>query len=313
MCSTAIINSVNPITRHIAVAINPTASFGRTRDVGPAVVDALLAAGHHVRALKEPNAELLRIAVARAVDDRVDALVVVGGDGMVSLAVNELGDSGIPLGIVPSGTGNDTARGLGIPVDDTVAAISGLLSALGTAPRVIDVGVVRHGISETRFVGVVSAGFDALVNDRANSWRRPRGKSRYTLALLRELLFLSSRRYDLVVDGVPTAVDAVLISVANNVSIGGGMKVVPHARVDDGRFDLFTVAPVGRFRLLRFFPKVFSGTHTQLDVVSFRTLERVRIDADGVVAYADGERIGPLPIDIHVLPGALRVLAPGLI
>lgn len=313
MCSAAIINSVNPITRHIAVAINPTASFGRTRDVGPAVVDALQAAGHDVRTLKEPNAELLRSAVARAIDERVDALVVVGGDGMVSLAVNELGDSGIPLGIVPSGTGNDTARGLGIPVDDTAAAIRGLLDALGSAPRVIDVGVVRHGVSETRFVGVVSAGFDALVNDRANLWRRPRGKSRYTLALLRELLFLSSRRYELVVDGVPTAVDAVLISVANNVSIGGGMKGVPHARVDDGRFDLFTVTPIGRFRLLRFFPKVFSGTHTQLDVVSFRTLERVRIDADGVVAYADGERIGPLPIDIHVLPGALRVLAPGLI
>lgn len=313
MYSTAIINSVNPITRHIAVAINPTASFGRTRDVGPAVVDALKAAGHDVRTLREPNAELLRIAVARAVRDRVDALVVVGGDGMVSLAVNELGDSGIPLGIVPSGTGNDTARGLGIPVDDTAGAIGRLLSALGAAPRLIDVGVVRHGISETRFVGVVSAGFDALVNDRANSWRRPRGKSRYTLALLRELLFLSSRRYDLVIDGVPAAVDAVLISVANNVSIGGGMKVVPHALLDDGRLDLFAVAPVGRLRLLRFFPKVFSGTHTELDVVSFRPLERIRMDADGVVAYADGERIGPLPIDIHVLPGALRVLAPGLI
>ena len=146
---------------------------------------------------------------------------------MVSLAVNEIGDSGIPLGIVPSGTGNDSARGLGIPVDDTAAAIATLLAALDAPPRVVDVGLVKHGISQTRFVGIVSAGFDALVNDRANSWRRPRGRSRYTLALLRELVSLAPRRYELTVDGAAVVVDAVLISVANNVSIGGGMKIVP--------------------------------------------------------------------------------------
>lgn len=304
---------MNPITRRIAVAINPTASFGRARDVGPAVVEALVDAGIAVTVLTEANAELLRLAVARAVTEGIDALVVVGGDGMVSLAVNELGDTGIPLGIVPSGTGNDSARGLGIPIDDTTAAIATLCAALDSPPRVVDVGLVRHGISQTRFVGIVSAGFDALVNDRANSWRRPRGRSRYTLALLRELVSVAPRRYELTVDGAPVVVDAVLISVANNVSIGGGMKIVPHAKMDDGFFDLFTVAPLGRFRLLRFFPKVFSGTHTELAEVSFRSVRRVTIDAPGIVAYADGERIGALPIDVEVLPGALRVLAPALI
>jgi diacylglycerol kinase (ATP) len=241
------------------------------------------------------------------------ALVVVGGDGMVGLAVNELSDSSVPLGIVPTGTGNDTARGLGIPIDDSIAATRMLLKALDAPARVIDVGLVRHGSSETRFAGIVSAGFDALVNERANAWRRPRGKSRYTLALLRELLSLAPRRYELTVDGTAVSVDAVLLSVANNVSMGGGMKIVPHARMDDGIFDLFTVAPLGRLRLLRFFPKVFSGAHTGVDEVSFRPLSRIRIDAPGIVAYADGERIGPLPVDIEVLPGALRVLAPGLI
>jgi diacylglycerol kinase (ATP) len=90
--------------------------------------------------------------------------------------------------------------------------------------------------------------------------------------------------------------------------LGGGMRIVPHARVDDGVLDLFTVAPLGRLRLLRFFPKVFSGTHTTLDLVAFRTLRTVRIDAPGIVAYADGERIGPLPIDIEILPAVLHVL-----
>ncbi|MET4638467.1 diacylglycerol kinase family protein [Mycetocola sp. 2940] len=304
---------MNPITRRIVVAINPAASFGRSRQVGSAVVAALSNDGCLVTALSEPNAELLRLAVRSALTEPVDALVVVGGDGMVSLAVNELGDTGIPLGIVPTGTGNDTARGLGIPLEDPAAAIQVLRDALDAPPRILDVGLVHHGITETRFLGIVSAGFDALVNDRANLWRRPRGRSRYTLALLRELVALTPRRYELTVDGAAVTVDAVLLSVANNVSLGGGMKIVPHARMDDGFLDLFTVAPLGRLRLLRFFPRVFSGTHTGLDVVSFRTLRRVRIDAPGIVAYADGERIGSLPIEVEVLPDSLRVLAPPLI
>ncbi|MCU1418893.1 diacylglycerol kinase family protein [Mycetocola sp.] len=299
---------MSPTPRRILVAINPDASFGRNQNAGRVVVAALSSAGCDVTALQESSVDLLRLSLRRALAERPDALVVVGGDGMVSLAVNELADTRIPLGIVPSGTGNDTARGLGIPLGDPAAAIRTLLAALDAPRRVIDVGVVRHGGSETRFAGIVSAGFDALVNERANAWRRPRGKSRYTLALLRELISLAPRRYELSVDGTSFSVDAVLLSVANNGSLGGGMRIVPHARVDDGVLDLFTVAPLGRLRLLRFFPKVFSGTHTTLDLVAFRTLRTVRIDAPGIVAYADGERIGPLPIDIEILPAALHVL-----
>lgn len=299
---------MSPTPRRILVAINPDASFGRNQNAGQVVVAALSSAGCDVTALQESSVDLLRLSLRRALAERPDALVVVGGDGMVSLAVNELADTRIPLGIVPSGTGNDTARGLGIPLGDPAAAIRTLLAALDAPRRVIDVGVVRHGGSETRFAGIVSAGFDALVNERANAWRRPRGKSRYTLALFRELISLAPRRYELSVDGTSFSVDAVLLSVANNGSLGGGMRIVPHARVDDGVLDLFTVAPLGRLRLLRFFPKVFSGTHTTLDLVAFRTLRTVRIDAPGIVAYADGERIGPLPIDIEILPAALHVL-----
>lgn len=292
------------------MAINPTASFGRTRDVGPTVVSALSAAGFRVTVLQAVNAELLRAGIARAIDDSIEALIVVGGDGMVSLGVNVIGDSGVVLGIVPSGTGNDTARGLGIPTDDTTSAIRMLLHALARPARSIDVGLISHGVVQTRFTGVVSAGFDALVNDRANSWHWPRGKSRYTFALLRELVSLAPRRYELTIDGRPLSIDAVLVSVANNVSIGGGMRIAPDAHIDDGVLDLFTVAPLSRLRLLRFFPKVFSGTHTELDVVSFSSLRRIRIDAPGVVAYADGERIGALPIEVEILPGALLVLGP---
>ncbi|MCP2030519.1 diacylglycerol kinase (ATP) [Okibacterium sp. HSC-33S16] len=295
--------------RRIAVAINPEASFGKTRSVGPAVIAALEARGATVLPLQEPNIELLRQSVKVRVGQGIDALVVVGGDGMVSLAANALAETTIPLGIIPSGTGNDAARGLGIPIGDTDAAVQLLWTALQHGPRAIDVGVVRHGLHTTRFVGILSAGFDAIVNERANTWARPRGRSRYTLALIRELAVLKPRRYEITVDGVTSERRAVLIAVANNGSLGGGMRAVPHASMEDGLLDLFVVAPLSRWRFLRLFPRVFSGTHTDLDVVSFRTVSSVTLDADVLIAYADGERIGSLPVEVSVLQRALWVLA----
>ncbi len=295
--------------RRIGVAINPSASFGKTRAVGPMVLDALRAAGHRTVQLQENDVEGLRVSVRAAIDAGLDALVVVGGDGMVSLAVEAVQDSGLPFGVVPSGTGNDIARGLGIPLDDPAAAIDLVVGALDREPRTIDAGTATVGDRTTWFVGAVSAGFDALVNERANRMRRPRGRSRYTIAILRELIALRPRRYDLVVDGVAESVEAVLLAVANNTSIGGGMLIAPQADLADGRFDLFVVAPVSRSRFLRLFPKVFSGAHTELDIVRLSRVRSVTIAAPDISAYADGERIGPLPVVVEVVPGALRVLA----
>ncbi|WP_426623929.1 diacylglycerol/lipid kinase family protein [Leifsonia sp. McL0607] len=112
-----------PVTpRSVVVAVNPMASFGRRRDVGPRVVERLRAAGHTAIAVDQANIELLRRETARAVEAGADALVVVGGDGMANLGINIVAQTDIPLGIVPSGTGNDLADGLGIPTDDSEAA-----------------------------------------------------------------------------------------------------------------------------------------------------------------------------------------------
>ncbi|PJJ63700.1 diacylglycerol kinase (ATP) [Compostimonas suwonensis] len=308
------------------MAVNPRAAFGRHRDVGPRVVAALRGGGYGVTALLEPDYATLRSAAASALarpdGGCADALVVVGGDGMVSLGANLVAQTGIPLGIVPSGTGNDMARGLGIPLDDTDAAIAVLTRALGCGipgspvvvpgpiiTRTIDAGRVHHADGTTWFASVVSAGFDARVNERANGMRRPRGASRYTIAMVRELIGLRAIRYSLVVDGQARELDALLISVANNGSIGGGMRIAPDARLDDGALDLFVVAPLSRIGLMRVFPRVFRGTHTSLPQVSLERVRSVALDAPGVVAYADGERIGPLPVTIEVVAGALRVLA----
>ena len=299
--------------KRIVVAINPQASFGKTRAVGPAVVHTLRAAGHEVTSLTEPDLEQLSAAAAAALKKKPDALVVVGGDGMVNLGVNLVAETRIPLGIVPSGTGNDMSRGLRIPVGDTEAAIDALLDALSRPPRVIDAGRVTRSDGIVSWYGcVLSAGFDAIVNERANLMRWPRGRSRYNLALLRELAMLKPISYRLELDGIPRQTKAVLVAVANNTSLGGGMLVTPDASLDDGLLDVLVVQPLSRVAFLRIFPRVFKGTHVTDERVSISRASRIRIDADDVVAYADGERVSSLPIDIQVIPGALRVLAPTL-
>lgn len=297
-------------SRRLVVAINPTASFGKGRDVGPAVVQTLRALGHDVTSLQEPDFEQLMESGRRAVASKPDALIVVGGDGMVNLGTNLVARTKVPLGIVPSGTGNDMARGLGIPHDNTEAAIEALIAALDAPPRVIDAALVSGPDRDDRwFACVLSAGFDAIVNERANKLTRPKGPSRYLVALGLELIKLKPIQYRVTLDGVSLETSGALISVGNNVSLGGGMKVTPDAKVDDGVLDVLIVQALGRLSFLRIFPRVFEGTHVTDRRVTIHRAKHIRIEADAVVAYADGERFGSLPIDIQVVPKALRVLS----
>ena len=303
--------------KKLVVAINPSASFGASREVGPAVVQTLRAMGHEVTSLTEPDFEQLLASARAAVRKRPDALIVVGGDGMVNLGTNLVAGTKVPLGIIPSGTGNDMARGLGIAHDDTEAAIRILDAALTAGPRAIDAGRMRWtdaetGVTDERwFACALSAGFDAVVNERANAMRHPKGPSRYILALLAELARLKPISYRLVLDGEPIETNAVLVALGNNVSLGGGMKITPDALLDDGLFDVLMVKPLSRVAFLRIFPRVFAGTHVTDARVRIVRAKKVRIEADTpLVAYGDGERIAALPLDVEVVPGALRVLAP---
>lgn len=293
--------------RRLIVAVNAAASFGRHRAVGPAVAERLIVEGYDVTIVREANFELLRRETEQAFAKGTDALIVVGGDGMVSLAVNLVAGTGVPIGIVPTGTGNDLARGLGLRFDDPATATEELVAALERPPRSIDVGAIRHGAHRTLFACVVSAGFDAVVNERANRMTRPRGPSRYTIALIRELATFRPRRYTITIDGVRREQRAMLVSVANNSSFGGGMRIVPHADLSDGMLDVFIVHPLSRAGLIAVFPKVFAGEHTDHPAVEFVRARNVVIDADDIVAYADGERIGALPVEVEVVPGAVSV------
>lgn len=301
---------VNVSAGHVVVAINPSASFGSQADAGRQTTQALESAGYLVTALQAPSFELLQGMVHRALAQSPDALIVVGGDGMVSLAVNAVAQTSIPFGVIPAGTGNDFARGVGIPVGNILAAIAHLQQALKSEPVRIDLGRVTSadGAQVRWFAGILSAGFDALVNERANLMKWPRGKSRYIVALVRELIRFRPQQYSLLVDGVSSTSSAMLIAVANNSSMGGGMQVAPHATLQDGRLDLFILKPLSKLRLLWLFPKVFSGRHVTEPEVLFEPCSTVTISGPRIAAYADGERVWGLPVEIDIVPSAVRLL-----
>jgi diacylglycerol kinase (ATP) len=288
------------------VAINPTAHSGKGAGVGARVVERLGRAGYAVQHVVGADARDLHNLLTRQLRED-STLVVVGGDGMVSLAVNLLAGTRRALALVPAGTGNDFARGMRYPVDDIDACIELTLVALAREPQSVDLAEVTGSHGMRMVAGVVSAGFDALVNERANRMRFPRGHSKYTIAIFRELLALRPRHYELTVDGVVSRIRAVLVSVANNSFMGGGMWVSPSSSFSDGALEVFEVGPVSRRRLVRLLPSVFKGGHVNEPEVRITGVVTARLDSPGVVAYADGERIGPLPIDVTVRPGVLRL------
>lgn len=297
---------------NLVVAINPRASFGKNAGVGPRVVSALREAGHNVQELQASSYAALRDQLAAAIRDSPEGVIVVGGDGMVHLGVELCSQHNIPLGVIPAGTGNDLARHLGIPLDiDDAQRL--LLEYLGEEPIAIDHGVARSAQGdETPFACVLSAGFDAIVNERANRLVFPKGRHRYTLALLIELIKLKPLSYTLEVDGERHTGKYLLVAVANSQSFGGGMKVTPEASVHDGLLDVFTLKPLSRLAFLRIYPRVFAGTHVTDKRVTITQARVVRIESEGIVAYADGERVGPLPLEVSVTGGSLRVFAPAL-
>lgn len=288
---------------------NPTAGRGRHRDLLSAVVGRLGSQGAAVRVLEAHTGEEAEKACHAAVADGVSALVAVGGDGTVHQALQAVAQRPVGFGVVPAGTGNDFAAGTGVPPEPLTAA-GGIAEAVrDTRHRPIDLARMTGAAGEVRWFGaVLAAGFDAVVNERANRMRWPRGPRRYDLAILLEMARLRPRRYALDLDGADHGFDGVLVAIGNCESYGGGMRILPGADPADGLLDVVVAAPLGRLTMARLKPRLRRGTHvTDPRVTTYRAAE-VRIHADGIIGYADGERIGPLPLVVRCVPGAVRLL-----
>lgn len=291
--------------QQLGLIINPTSGKGNGKVHGELAKKTFIEAGVDVLDLSADTFEAARAKAQAAIKaGKLDGLVVAGGDGMAHLGANLCAGTGLPMGLIACGTGNDAARTLGLPVVDGEAGAKVILDNI---TRCVDLG---HGTNEDRdfyFFGSISAGFDAVVNARANKWSWPKGPSRYILAMLRELAVFRPLKYTAVVDGAKRDIEAMLCAVANARSFGGGMLIAPEASIEDGELDLFIVHPLSRPAFLKMFPKVYTGGHVTHPAVEIVRAKNLSINAGNVPTFADGEYVGSKPVNIKVAPQTLNV------
>ncbi|MFD9337872.1 diacylglycerol kinase [Streptomyces sp. NPDC060028] len=294
------------MTAEITLFVNPTAGRGRGAHAAQPAASALRAAGFAVRTVVGADAEDALARLRIAVREGTGAVIAVGGDGMVSLALQALAGTLVPLGVVAVGTGNDFARSLGLPVRDPAQA--GRLAA--EALKQSRIREIDLGRAAGKWYGtVLCSGFDSRVNDRGNRMRLPAGRFKYDLAMVAELAAFKPFPYRITLDGGPVIeTEATLVAVGNGSSYGGGMRICADAVPDDGLFDVTVVGDCSRATLLKVFPQVYKGTHLSHPKVSVYRAAKVTLEAAGITAYADGEPLGPLPVTAECVPAAVRLL-----
>jgi len=231
----------------------------------------------------------------------ISSVVAFGGDGFIHEIIQHIVPRDIPLGVIPCGTGNDFARSIGVY---RLSLTQQLDLIARSEPRSIDLGRV----GSIWFAAILSSGFDALVNERANVMRWPKGRMRYNIAMIEKIAALRTHSYRMRCDEISLDVEATLVTVANGPSYGGGMNVCPDANLTDGFFDVMVLGKVSRIELLKVFPKVYTGRHVGHPAVTFYRCREIEIIGSGS-SFADGEPISYLPLTAQCVPNALKVWA----
>lgn len=257
-----------------------------------------------------------------------DALVIFGGDGTVHRHLPQLAKLRLPVLVVPSGSGNDFARALKLSsIRDSLAAWHKFSSA-GHNVRDIDLGLITPladkndagdapAPPERLFCCVGGIGLDAEVSRRANllpRWLRAHGG--YVFSLLPGLLKYAARNASISLfrDGafIPAPFKRIMVAAfANAPTYGGGMKIAPQAKLDDGRLDICIVGEINKFVFLCLFPTIYYGRHLGISQVEYRQTERLRIETESPTdVYGDGEYVCRTPVEVRVARKALRVIVP---
>ncbi|EFI30832.1 diacylglycerol kinase [Mycobacterium tuberculosis 94_M4241A] len=265
----------NPLSGHGAAVKAAHGAIARLKHRGVDVVEIVGGDAHDAR-------HLLAAAVAKG----TDAVMVTGGDGVVSNALQVLAGTDIPLGIIPAGTGNDHAREFGLPTKNPKAAADIVVDGW---TETIDLGRIQDDNGIEKWFGTVAAtGFDSLVNDRANRMRWPHGRMRYYIAMLAELSRLRPLPFRLVLDGTEEIVaDLTLADFGNTRSYGGGLLICPNADHSDGLLDITMAQSDSRTKPVP--PPIFKGAHVELDEVSTTRAKTVHVECPGINVYADGD------------------------
>ncbi len=293
----------------VTALTNPASGHGAAIRAAQIAIARLQHRGIEVVEIIGDDAEDARYLAGAAVERGTDALMVTGGDGVVSNALQVLAGTDVPLGIIPAGTGNDHAREFGIPTKDPEAAADIVVDGW---TETIDLGRIRDDRGVDKWFGTVAAaGFDSLVTDRANRMSWPHGRLRYYIAMLAELSQLRMLPFRMVIDGTQEIdADITLAAFGNTRSYGGGLLICPDADPTDGLLDITMAHSASRTKLVRLFPTVMKGTHVNLDEVSTARAKSVRVECPGINVYADGDFACALPAEISAVPAALQILRP---
>lgn len=305
----------------LTLVVNPQAGHGRARRMLPFVCAEILKGmpGASLKVYQTTSYREARqrtIAAAAAARPAhegtpADALLVMGGDGMMHLGVNACADTDVPLGLIPAGSGNDMCRGFGLPAVNPLQAAKVIA---GGATRRVDLLKVSGSLlegAETRYVGtVVATGYDARVNRRANRMKLPIGGLRYAASVIAEIATFEPMRYRITIDGRDRIEPALLVAVGNAGYYGGGIHINTDHDITDGLLDVTVIHPVSRATLIRLLPALFTGAFATDPSVEQLRAERVGIDGDGLFATGDGEELGAVPVQIELVPKVLSIYTP---
>jgi len=288
----------------IIILFNPAAGRGTARRKLGGALDVLRRGGVKPDVRESRSTEHLRELARQARDERPDIVVSAGGDGTHHHVLNALRGGGGPLGMIPLGTGNDLPQALGVPPDPGAAAAI----LLRGKTRRIDLG----GVGSSVYAGMAGTGFDAVVaryvNERA---QRIRGRWTYSWAILRCLINYQPQPLELEAEGCSFAGKVMAVLVGNLPQYGGGFRIAPRARPDDGLLDVCLIPAMSKARLLPWIPRIYRGTHlADPRILYFQTSRLTLRSREPLELYGDGEFIQPLPVTIEVLPRSLDVIVP---
>jgi len=283
-----------------AIVINPGSGGGKGAVLGRQVAGYFASHARDYTVITATSANKLKSNLEVFLDlpegQNCEGVIAVGGDGLAHLVIQLVAPRKIPFTVIPAGTGNDLVRSMGWDLDSMTQQLDFVTS---TTPTPIDLGMV----DSEWFGAILSTGFDSVVNERANAMDWPKGPMKYNLAIAMELPRFKPLSYTIELDTQLLQVEAMLIAVANGKSYGGGMQVCPDASMNDGLFDVMILHPVSKVEFVKVFPKVFKGAHKGHPQVRFYRSARVSISS-AAIAYADGERIGGLPVRAECMAGA---------
>jgi YegS/Rv2252/BmrU family lipid kinase len=303
------------LNRRTAAIVNPRAASGKAAAQWPKIVQQI----GLVEAVFTQRPDHARELAGELLDQGFERILAVGGDGTISETVNGFFRDGRPInpaaefGILPMGTGGDFQRTLGIR--NMEAAVEVVRAG---KPKLIDAAEItfeRHtgGRASRYFINLTSFGMGGEVATRAkNALSGVSGKLAFLYATVEVFFRYQAKTVELTLDdGEPSTHKILNVAIANGRYHGGGMHVCPKALLDDGLLEITIIDALGMLTLAKDLPVLYSDNvykhpkvhHFHAKLVRAASNERVSIEVDG-------EALGTLPIDIRVVPGAVRILAP---